>query len=92
MATVVILLNVGCYFLVDGSIWGIVGGGCAHTKLHEWFLLWGSHCLLGAGALVALSFAAMEAAMASSTSARTSGCLVAAHGSRLGAWIGSAGT
>jgi len=34
--------------------------------------------VLGAGALVALAFAAVEAAVASSTSARTSWCLVAA--------------
>jgi len=83
MATVVILLNVGCYFLMDGSIRGIVGGGCVHTKFHEWFLLGRSRCLLGAGALVALAFAVVEAAVASSTSARTSCCLVAAHGSKL---------
>jgi len=72
MATVVILLNVGGYFLMDGGIRGIVGGGGVHTKFHEWFLLRRSRCLLGAGALVALAFVAVEAAVASSTSARTS--------------------
>jgi len=83
IATVLILLDVGGCFLMDGSIRGIVGGGCIHTKLHLWFLLGRSRCLLGAGALGALAFAAMEAAMASSTSARTSGCWVASHGSKL---------
>jgi len=83
MATVVILLNVGCYFLMDGGIRGTVGGGCVHTKFHEWFLLGRSRCLLGAGALVALVFASVEAVVASSTSARTSWYLIAAHGSRL---------
>ena len=83
MATVIVLLNVGCYFLMDGSMRGIVGGGCVDTKLHEWFLLGRSHCLLGTGALVALAFVAVVAAVAFSTSARTSWCLVVAHGSKL---------
>jgi len=83
MATVTILLNVGCYFLMDGSIMGTVGGGCVHTKFHEWFLLGRSRCLLRAGALVALAFGSVVAAVALSTSARTSWCLVAVHDSGL---------
>jgi len=71
------------YLFMDGSIMGIVGGGCVHTKFHEWFLLGRSCCLLGAGALVALAFALVVAAVASSTSARTSWCLVVTHGSGL---------
>jgi len=65
------------------DIRGIVGGGCVHTKLLEWFLLGRIRCLLGSGALVALAFAAVEAAVASFTSARTSWCLFTSHGSKL---------
>jgi len=90
VATVVILLDAGCCFLMDGSMRGTVGGGCVHTKFHEWFLLGWSRCLLGTGALVALAFAAVEAAVASSTSARTSWCLIVTHGSEpFGCQIGT---
>jgi len=79
MAIVIVLLNIGGYLLMNIGIRGIVGGGCAHTKSHEWFPLGGSRCLLGAGALGAPAFVSVVAAVASSTSARTSWCLVAAH-------------
>jgi len=83
VATLMILLNTGCCLLMDDSMRGTVGGDCVHTKFCEWFLLCGSRCLLGAGALVALGFVLVVAAVATSTSARTSWCLVAAHDSRL---------
>jgi len=83
VATVSMLLNVSGNLFMDGSTGGTVGVGCADTKLHDVFLLGASCCLLGVGALVALAFVVVAADMASSTSARTSWCLIAAHGSRL---------
>jgi len=69
VAIVIVLLNVSGNLFMDSSTRGIVGGGCVHTKLHEWFLLGRSHCLLGAGVLVALAIVSVVADVASSTSA-----------------------
>ena len=72
VAAVIILLNMRCYFLLDGSKGGIVGGGSIHTELEDDFLLGGSCTLLGIGALVAPGFILVVAIVASSTFARTS--------------------
>ena len=65
VATAALLLNV--QFFIDSGTQGNVGGGCVDSKHHDGSLLGGGRLLLGVGALVALAFVVMVAAVVAST-------------------------